>query len=88
MVRAMSDDERMITHALHYALNEDSGEVHLVVVSRGSVRMSGEQCNVDDMARPLQLISDDEAWAAYRARPASWCGHCTAPPADIEGAPV
>ena len=73
---------------LQYARNEDSGEVHLVTVARGRVRMSGERCQVDDMAHPLRLISDDEAWAAFRERPASWCGHCTVPPADIEGVPV
>ena len=84
----MSEGERQITHALQYALNEDSGEVHLVTVARGRVRMSGEQCNIDDMAQPLRLISADEAWAAFRERPESWCGHCAVPPSDIEGAPV
>ena len=29
---------------LQYARNEDSGEVHLVTVARGRVRMSGERC--------------------------------------------
>ena len=83
----MSEGERQITHALQYALNEDSGEVHLVSVSRGSIR-TDERCQADDMAQPLRLISADEAWAAFRERPESWCGHCTVPPGDIEGAPV
>ena len=75
---------------LSYALNERNGKVHLVSVSRGSSR-TDERCQVDDMAHPLRLISDDEAWAAFRASPASWCGHCLVPAGpgeDIEGAPV
>ena len=73
---------------LSYALNERNGKVHLVSVSRGSTRTDERCCQVDDMSDPPRLISDDEAWAQYRENPASWCGHCTAPPADIEGAPV
>ena len=77
--------EHTSTHAFSYALNPNSGKVHLVAVTRGRIALSGEQCQVDDMSDPPRLISDDEAWAAFRERPESWCGHCTAPPADIEG---
>ena len=81
----------MVTHAFSYALNPNSGKVHLVAVTRGRIALSGEGCQVDDMSDPPRLISDDEAWAAFRASPASWCGHCLVPAGpgeDIEGAPV
>ena len=77
----------MVTHAFSYGHNRNTGEVHKVIVERGRIRMSGEACNLDD-AEHVDLISDDEAWAAFRARPESWCGNCTAPPPDIEGVPV
>ena len=78
--------ERMVTHWYSYALNPASGEVHRVIVSRGSIRMSGEQCNLDDTGA-LELINDEAAKVAYVLDRDSWCGHC-ATRDDIEGAPV
>ena len=82
--------EHTSTHALSYARNPTSGKVHIVTVSRGRIALSDEQCNVDDMTEPLELIGDGEAWAAFRKRPASWCDHCleAPPPDDVEGAPA
>ena len=70
---------------MSYARNSRTGEVHRVIVERGRVRLSGEQCNLDD-AKHLELIGDGEAWAAFRARPASWHFDCTFP--EDEGAAV
>ena len=88
----------MVTHAFSYALNPNSGKVHLVAVTRGRIALSGEGCQVDDMSDPPRLISADEAWALFRENPASWCGVCLDDPrrspganeidTGIEGAPV
>ena len=72
------------TSAYSYACNPASGEIHLVVVSRDSVRMTNGRCWPGHMAAPLTLISDDEAWAAFEASPESWCGHCSGSPAERE----
>ena len=58
-----------------YALDDRSGEVHLVTVSDGIVR-SAARCNVDDMTGQLRLISNEEAWAVRRER---WHFDCTFP---------
>ncbi len=68
-----------------YALDDRSGEVHQVTVSEGIVR-SATLCNAEDMAEPLRLISNEEAWAMFRERPASWHFDCTFP--EDEGVPV
>ena len=85
--RLRDDMSEQVLHVDSYGRNRNTGEVHKVIVARGRIRMSGEACNLDD-AEHVDLISDDEAWAAFRARPESWCGNCTTPPPDIEGVPV
>ncbi len=37
----MSDGEPQVTHTFSYALNPNSGKVHLVAVTRGRIALSG-----------------------------------------------
>ena len=65
------------TNAYSYARNPASGEIHLVVVSRGGVHLPPQRCDLlDDIAAPLELISDEDAWKEFKDRPEAWCRQC------------